>query len=288
MPAPCARRADELSDEERVAARALGQRLELELREREVARGGQRQQDGLLVLGKRAESRAACPPSTANGSPSGRRVTQTSHGRGWARPRCAQEEAGRVVDPVDVLDDDRASASAAPGHELRDDLVQLVAAERGVDLVGLRRRVHLGAERDGEQRQPRREVGHDRLDERRELRAGRLGGSCSGVIPASGRSSERTAKNACELSYASQRVFELLEPESRASCSSATRRDLPIPGSPTSSTSWNCRMRAASTACRSACELLFAADERQLLDRLSRGRPSARRPCRRRPAGPCP
>ena len=93
-------------------------------------------------------ARTARPPGAA----SRRRATAAASGR---RARWRSRKRRRVVDPVHVLDDDQRRHQQHPRHELGDDLVQLVAAEGGVDLVRLRRRRHLGAERDGQQRQPR-------------------------------------------------------------------------------------------------------------------------------------
>ena len=73
-----------------------------------------------------------------------------------------------------VLDDEQRRHHQHALEERLDGLEELLAARRRVERVGLRRRQHLGVERDRQQRQPRREVGHHAGDERRELRAGLL------------------------------------------------------------------------------------------------------------------
>ena len=110
----------------------------------------------------------------ASGGPDGRRVATTSHGRGSGLRELREDELRRVVEPVRVLDQDRRRHQQEPHQELVDDLVQPVAPERGIDLVHLRRRRHLGVERQREQRQPHREVRHHAGDERGQLRAGRV------------------------------------------------------------------------------------------------------------------
>ena len=109
------------------------------------------------------------------GSAAGRVVTQTSHGRGAGFcGQVAEQEPRRVVEPVRVLEDEQRRHHQHALEERLDGLEQPVAARRRVERVGLRRRQHVRVERDREQRQPRREVGHHAGDERRELRAGLL------------------------------------------------------------------------------------------------------------------
>src|SRR5206468_10181160 len=77
-----------------------------------------------------------------------------------------------------------------PREELLDRLVQALTPERRIDLLRLRRRLDLCAERNREQRQPRREVREHCPHPRRQLRARRR------CVEVWGDSGERTQQRA--------------------------------------------------------------------------------------------
>ena len=174
------RRADELAHEERVAAGALGQRRELVAPRARGRPPPRAPASAASLVRQRAERELAWPRrSTANGSPSGRRVTQTSHGRGagWRGEvaRAGTREASSIQcassTTISVgISSTRVRNCATTSCSLSRRKAASIASASGVER-------HLGVERDGEQRQPRRQVGHHRLDPRRELRAGLLGAS---------------------------------------------------------------------------------------------------------------
>ncbi len=83
--------------------------------------------------------------------------------RRLARQRVKQV-AGRIVDPVPVLDDEERRHQQDAGEQRPDALVQPVAPELRLELVDLGRRGNLGIEGNGDQRRQRRQVGHHRGD----------------------------------------------------------------------------------------------------------------------------
>ena len=138
-----------------------------------------------------ATSPAAARASARASSAEGRKVEQSIPAQRWPRrpardddeprlrPRLGElreHELGGIVEPVRVLDHDRGRHHQHPRQQLVEHVVQPVAPEHRVDLVDLRRGRHLGVEGQREQRQPVGEIGHRRLGEGGQLRAGRVRG----------------------------------------------------------------------------------------------------------------
>ena len=153
----------ELAQEERVAAAALRDRLELLVAEPPLA--GRRLGKRLRVLGgERLEPQGECrqrrvalcrdePVRAGPASGAGQPGIVVELG-----PQVAEQLGGRVVHPVDVLEEQQRRAVEQPAEELRDDAVQSRPPERAVERVDLRRRLHLDVERRSQQRRPRDEL----------------------------------------------------------------------------------------------------------------------------------
>ena len=164
-----ARGEDELAQEERVAACARApERSTASVRERVLLGDGERER--LRVGGRRAvRARAArrAPPVA-----SGRidRTVVSSRRRATAAARAARRgaAAGTATRRRASARPRRrsASASSARARGSLDDGVEPVAAVLRIEALDLRRLVDGRVERDREQRQPRREVGHHRLHPR--------------------------------------------------------------------------------------------------------------------------
>ena len=176
---------DELAHEERVPARARRDLAEQLLGEGDVARRRERE-PGRLLLAERGELEQPVP------------VAGLVHERQALWPPCDREEPGPrfgaahemeedavrgVVDPVRVLEDDQRGHHEHAEQEMLDRLEDPFAPEGRLDLLGLRRHGNLGVERNREEREPGREVGHHGLDPRLQPATGlgrglRLGDPC--------------------------------------------------------------------------------------------------------------
>ena len=169
VPSAAARRGDELAHEERVAAGALGERRERVSRESATSRAaasascvrrlaGERRELEQRRRARRRRRRALRPPRDDDEPrPAERR----------SRIEVREHEARGVVEPVRVLEDDQRRHQEHAHEELLDGVVELVARGTPASIaLRLGRRLDRRVERDREQRQPRREVGHDGRDPR--------------------------------------------------------------------------------------------------------------------------
>ena len=154
--------------EQRVAGSALGQRRELLVRQAGLARGGLDQlarvgdRQRLQPEGQRRQRRDSLGSREATGP--GRRVAQASQGRVES---CAPGSAEARTTPRPSSGRPRRgrrSAREERTEQRAQDAVQPCASERRLELIDLRRRVHLHVERGPEQRRPRRELRIDLLE----------------------------------------------------------------------------------------------------------------------------
>ena len=238
--------------------------------------------------------RRARPAGVGRGEAAGRRAGWSRRATGGSASR-ATTARSRSADAASMWWASSTSISVGPGstraQEAQHDLVQAGGAELGRERGDLRRRRAVDAERDGEQRQPRHErrvaLAHLGPQAREHDRRRRRPSATPSELP----SSSRQTMYGAEAVYASQVACSARRPSARASRSSSSRRDLPMPGSPATSTSRPApRARGGERARRARrsrprARRAGSAGDAARARGVPTGAPDATRP---RPAAPCP
>ena len=150
------RRAQQLLQEQRVAARSAGEDRHLVRAKRRILGCSDQQLDHLLLrqrvevqrhrgpAGRRCEPGSLVAPGDAD----------QPRPPGHLAAELEQQVTGRLVHPVRVLDGDQRRAAEDAAQELRHHLVQPRPAELLAELFHVRVRRHVQVERDTQQRQP--------------------------------------------------------------------------------------------------------------------------------------
>ena len=166
------------------------------------------------------------------------------------RGKPLQQIGARLVEEVDVFDDEQQRAVGKHGREeARRHVDEHVAQETSVELACLLRRRQIETEEDAEQRYPGLELGSLLAATSRS----RAPASTSVLAPSSRseRIGSRSAKYGVEASYSSQTARKT-RTSVASSTSSVTRRDLPRPAEPLISTTDPVPDLSSSRAVRSA------------------------------------
>ena len=162
------------------------------------------------------------------------------------RSEVAQELRGRVVHPVDVVEDEQRGRVEEVPEQRPHDAVQARTPEGRIEIVDLGGRRDLDVERRGEQRRPRHELLVDRVQPLAEDGAVVLTTSVQlNVEQRAEERPERVVRRGRLVLLAAQRRSAACRRSSRAAPRAS--RDFPIPGSPTSSTSVPKPMRTGAT-----------------------------------------
>ena len=270
--------AGELLEEQRVARSALHQRGQLLVGQAPVACrcDGERLR---VVDGKRLEPQRQCRERRSALGGREAALARPPRRAGEPRPRrklraeVAKELGGRVVHPVDVVEDDQRRRVEQVPEQRAHDAVQPRAPERGIEVVDLGRRLDLDVERRREQRRP----GDELLVDRREA-VGEHGAvvlAAAVQLDVEERAEERTERVVGRrrlVLLAAQRDL----PHVGAVLAQLLREPrLPDPGSPTSSTIVPKPMRTGATDAAEDCALPLAVDERAASPSSALGSPRA-------------